>query len=85
MVHNQPESHVYVLKPAGFRGIAREKLELPQTFPRGQVRARSRSGLMVRTLEIEDPRTGRRVELESERNWKSHGKPVISTLVAERG
>jgi hypothetical protein len=38
---------------------------------------------MVRTLEIEDPRTGRQVELESERNWKSHGKPVIRTLVAE--
>jgi hypothetical protein len=31
------EAHVYVLKPAGFRDSAREKLELLQTFPRGQV------------------------------------------------
>jgi hypothetical protein len=77
------ESSVYILRPTGFRGISREKLELLHTFPRRRVKARSRSGVLVRTLEIEDPETGARVQLESERNWKSHGKRVISTLVDE--
>lgn len=77
------ESSVYILRPTQFRGVAREKLELLHTFPRHQIKVVSRSALLVRTLEIEDPQTGASVALESERNWKSHGKPVIKTLVAE--
>lgn len=77
------ESSIYILRPTKFRGIAREQLELLHTFPRHHVSVRSRSGALVRTLEIDDPQTGTRVELESERNWRSHGKQVISTLVAE--
>jgi hypothetical protein len=77
------DSKIHILRPTEYRGIHHEKLELLHTFERHHVLVTAHAGMMVRTLVIEDPKTGVTVELESERNWKSHSKPVVAALVAD--
>ena len=78
------DSKIYVLRTTtSVRGISREQLELVHTFERHHVHITAQAKVLVRSLTIEDPKTGAKLELESERNWKSHGKDVVAALVAD--
>lgn len=78
------ESKIYVLKTTtAVRGISREKLELLHTFDRHHVHVTAQAKVLVRSLAIEDPTTGVKLELESERSWKTHGKDIVAALVAD--
>jgi len=78
------DTKIYVLRTtASVRGISREKLELLHTFDRKKVHVTAKAKLLVRSLVIEDPKSGEKLELESERNWKAHGKDIVAALVAD--
>jgi len=60
------------------------ELTTVHSFQRGMAHVSVHSRIAVKTLEIEDPETRERVELEAERLWGQEAKAVIDELLRDR-
>ncbi len=55
----------------------------PSTFDRATAHVTVVARVTVRTMVIEDPQSGTKVELEGDRVWSKHSKEVIHALVGD--
>jgi hypothetical protein len=72
------ESRIYVLRQED------DGLAVVHRFHRGVAHVSVHSRITVKTLEIEDPQTRQRVELEAERMWGKQAQGVINELLHDR-
>lgn len=63
--------------------MLKEDLELLHTFDRVTAHVTVAARVTVRTMVIEDPDTGDKVELEGDRVWAKHSRDVIHALVGD--
>ncbi len=77
-------SNICILRPNELvGGVLKEDLSLLHTFDRATAHVTVVAKVTVRTMVIEDPETGEKVELEGDRVWGKHSKEVIHALVGD--